>query len=257
MGSPPNGRPRTGPAPVHGCRRPGSPPARRQCGPPQAAPGRLQRPRTSSGRRTPPRANRPGQHGLLARDPVQPPQLGKVRGTNEGDDGEVGLDHRGQRPHLARGADPRLHHREAMAGRVEPGKRESDADLVVQVALGREHAPGLPPKEQRKDLLGRRLARAAGDPDDRPAEALPVLAGHAWSAARGSATTSWARANSGVPLETTARPPRRSGRAPENHGRRGCLSSAPRTPGPSTAGASRPRTRSAPPRGGASIASGP
>ena len=149
--SSPSVRRRRGHVPRRGRRRPGSRPARRRCSPARAAPRMHCRPRRSSGRCRRPRCER--------------------------DQDKVGIDHRSERAHLARGADPRLDDREAVTGRIQAAERERDTDVVVEVALSRKHAASLPPEQEREELLRRRLARAAGDPDEGPAKGLPLLAG--------------------------------------------------------------------------------
>jgi len=52
-------------------------------------------------------------------------------------------------------------------GGVETGERERNAEVVVEVALGGEDLAGRGGEEEREQLLGRGLAGAAGDADDR------------------------------------------------------------------------------------------
>ncbi len=127
---------------------------------------------------TPPSRTDCGQYGLFAGNLAESAQVRQVRGADERHQGNVGLDHRRKHAHLARRADPRLDNGVPVAGRVEPRQGERDADLVVEVALGCEHARGLSPKQERQELLRRCLARASRDPDDLPGKSPSLLAGH-------------------------------------------------------------------------------
>src|ERR1035441_9699368 len=79
------------------------------------------------------------------------PKTGQMGGADERHQGHVGIDHRCERAHFARGADPRLDHRAPMPRRIKPRQRERDAYLVVEVALGREHPSVLPSEKERSE----------------------------------------------------------------------------------------------------------
>ena len=101
-----------------------------------------------------------------------------MRRSDERDKAVLGFDHVGQRLHLARTADARLDDRGQMDPRVEPRQRERHADVVVQVALGRQHR-GCAAEQQTEQILGRGLARAARDAHNRAVKFPPVLARNA------------------------------------------------------------------------------
>ena len=54
-------------------------------------------------------------------------------------------------------------------------QRQRHPEVVVEIALGREHA-GRAAEQHRNEILGRGLARAARDADDRPGERPAMLA---------------------------------------------------------------------------------
>ena len=103
-----------------------------------------------------------------------------MRRTDERCQREVGLDHRRQRRHVAGLADSGLDHREPVRRRVEPGEGERDAQMVVQIALSREHRAirgrGVT-QNQREQILGRSFPRASGNADDRTGKCAAMLPG--------------------------------------------------------------------------------
>jgi hypothetical protein len=91
-------------------------------------------------------------------------------GADVGDHGDVGRGDAGEGPDLAGRAHAHLEDGR-LVGRIEPEERQGQAEGVVVVPLGPEDPePGS--QERGRELLGRRLADAAGHADDldRPAD---------------------------------------------------------------------------------------
>ena len=91
---------------------------------------------------------------------------GQVDGQDVGDHGDIGRGDPDELPDLARRAHPHLQDGDLVV-RLEPQQGQGQAETVVEVPLGLEHAI-TGGDEGRGEILGRCLARAAGDPDDFP-----------------------------------------------------------------------------------------
>ncbi len=81
----------------------------------------------------------------------------------------------GEAGDLAAMVHPHLDHRVGVV-RFAPQQRERHAEVVVQVAAGREGRAAFH-QDAGAELLGRRLAVASGDRDQRPVEGAPVSSG--------------------------------------------------------------------------------
>ena len=118
--------------------------------------------------------------GLGGRDLVHGLEELEVHGGHHGDDGHVRPRDRGQLAQLARRGHPQLQHRVAVLG-GEAQQREGQPVLVVEVPLRlQDRAPR--GEERGRHLLGRGLARGAGDGNHgdgrpRPHVAAEVLEG--------------------------------------------------------------------------------
>ena len=112
---------------------------------------------------------------LAAAHPLGTAEAVEVGPADVGDEAVVGLGNRGQQGDFAAGARPHLHHAELRRG-IHRQQRQRHADVVVQVALrGAEHeALG---EHAADELLGRRLAVAARDGQNRDAQRASVFAG--------------------------------------------------------------------------------
>ena len=119
-------------------------------------------------------AHRRREDGLLARHVLEAAELRGVGRRHEGVDGDIRLDHGRERRHFSGGADPRLDYGAVVHCGIEPGERERHAEVVVQVALGGEHAAGFAAQQQGQQILGRGLARAAGNAHDGAGEGPAV-----------------------------------------------------------------------------------
>jgi hypothetical protein len=64
---------------------------------------------------------------------------------------------------------PGLDDRKPVHRGIEPRERQRHAEVVVEIALGRQHAAGRAAEQQRQQVLGRGLARTAGDAHHRAA----------------------------------------------------------------------------------------
>ena len=125
---------------------------------------------------TPPGRTAEASPAFSRATPSRPPKAGQVSRRDQGDDGDVRLDHRRQGRHLAGGADARFDHGVIVLGRIQPGQGQGHSDVIVEIALvartgfiRRSLGGDLPlAQEQSQQVLGRSLARAAGDPDHRP-----------------------------------------------------------------------------------------
>jgi hypothetical protein len=83
-------------------------------------------------------ANGSGKARLLARHALEAAQRLEMRRSDQGDDRDIGFDHRGERRHLARRRNAGFDNRIAMMAGIDPGERERHADLIVVVAARRE-----------------------------------------------------------------------------------------------------------------------
>ncbi len=101
-----------------------------------------------------------------------------MRWCDERRDGHIRFDHAGQWRHFARRADARLHDGKPMKQGIEPRKRQRHANVVVQIAFGRQHATGIPAEERREKVLRRGFAAAASDTYDGTGKQPAVLAGN-------------------------------------------------------------------------------
>ena len=120
-------------------------------------------------------------HGLedLAlglQDPLPAAQVLDVGVADVGDDRHVGGDDTGQVVDLAEVVHAHLQHAQLMLG-VQAEEGQGQADLVVVVALGLQD-PELLAQDRGDHVLGRGLAHAAGDADDRDGELGLIGPGH-------------------------------------------------------------------------------
>lgn len=121
-------------------------------------------------------AERVEKDGFFAGDGLEVAEGFEVRGSDERDDGDVGLDHRGERGHLAGSADAGFDHGKAVARGIEPRERERHAQVIVEVAFGGKDVARIGGKEEGQQVFGGRLAGAAGDADHGTAESAAVFA---------------------------------------------------------------------------------
>ena len=99
----------------------------------------------------------------------------EVHRGDVGDDAHVRQRHPGQLADLPGAAHGHLHDGDLGVG-LDLEQRERHADLVVQIGAG-GHGARDRPQQRRQDVLGRRLAGAAGDADDLDAGAAADGAG--------------------------------------------------------------------------------
>ena len=138
-------------------------------------PERLERPARGGEHGLATRAVRRGQVRFFESHAIEGAEFFQMRRSDERDKAVLGFDHVGQRLHLAGTADAGLNDRGQMDRRVEPGQGQRHAEMVVQVALGRQHRGGAA-EQQAKQILGRGLAHATRDANDRAVKFPPVFA---------------------------------------------------------------------------------
>ena len=117
------------------------------------------------------------ERGLLGGDRLHRAHLLEVDGAQGGDDPHLGLGDPGELGDLPAPAHAHLEHEHLGAdGRAEDRQRQPD--LGVEVALVGDDAELLA-EHRAQEILGRRLADAAGDADDRAGQGAAPVAGQA------------------------------------------------------------------------------
>ena len=111
---------------------------------------------------------------LAAPHPLRAAEAFEVGTPDVGQQPVVGLGDRGQQGDLAAGARPHLHDAELRVG-IHRQQRQRHADVIVQVALRGMDREALG-QHAAYELLGRRLAVAARDGEDRDAQCAAVFA---------------------------------------------------------------------------------
>ena len=140
---------------------------RRELGPGQQR-GRQNRPTT--------RRKRFHQRRLLPRDRRERTDAFQVNRGDGGDDGDIRSDDRGADAEFTWHAHAGFDDRKAMPVGAQPQEHQRYAQKVVQVGLGDE---GGRTQQSAQQILGRGLADAPRDADDRPGETLPPSRGDA------------------------------------------------------------------------------
>ena len=160
-------------------------------------------------------ASAPQQRGLLVGDRLERAEARGVRERREQHHGDVGLrrSRRAARSRRARSCPSRAPPVSCWSSSAQQHHRH--AELVVEVAAGREHARASARERRGGQLLGGGLAGRAGDGDDAAAPALPVRRGQIAERARGVGDLDARDAAAGTATCRVAAPAR--ARAPARH----------------------------------------
>ena len=119
-----------------------------------------------------PRIGKVHEHAAFFRgDGFQCAHAGQMRALGVGDDGHRRLRQPGQRGDFARMVHTHFNDGSAMTG-AEPQQGQRQTDVIVEIALRGQHGVAESGTQDAGDhFLGRRLAIAAGDSDERQGEA--------------------------------------------------------------------------------------